>query len=504
MNPNLPVSTTTAESHPTATVRDAWRLWLYGSGMALICGGFAWRYPLREHANELLDIGKLAHYRTLPFIGFTAGVIGLFVLYILAIREARRVSPARGRLALFVCGAAQVAAMGWMYPVNAIDIYIYSARSRLFTEYGVNPMTTPPVDFGQDPYRRFASPDWATHVSPYGLLWSLIAAPTTYFAGDKIVLALAGFKILAGASALLCAWLIVRTVSPVRPSDAIAAGIFFLWNPLVLWEGVGNGHNDLVMMVPVLAALWAWTRKRDEVVIPLLVLAATIKYVPIVIIPLAALAIWMRAGSWRARARVTIWSGIGTLIVVAVAFFPFYDIGAMRDSIEEQGQIFLTSPAAVVLVLIGGRFGEETTKLWLTRIGDAIVAVAVVWQAVRIIRTPTRLPRACYEVLFVFLLLATWNFRGWYVIWLVGVAAMLPLGWPAARTVAWTAGAVLVYGLYIWIWYWWGADFPTIQNIAVAFMMGPPVILTIAELSRRLWASALRPAVVFDQKQTAP
>jgi hypothetical protein len=394
--------------------------------------------------------------------------------------------------------------MAWMYPVNAIDIYIYSARSRLLTEYGANPMTTPPVNFSQDPYMRFASSEWGTHVSPYGPFWNLIAAPTTYLGGDKIVLALAGFKILAGVSALLCTLLIVQSVSAVRPADAASAGIFFLWNPLILWEGVGNGHNDLVMLVPLLAALLAWTRRRDELVIPLLVLAATIKYVPVILIPLAALAIWSRTEGWRSRLRVIAWSTIGTLIVLAIAFFPFYDIGAVRDSIDEQGQIFLTSPAAVVLVLIGGRFGEETTKLWLTRIGDGIVLVALLWQAVRVARVPARLPCATYEVLFVFLLIATWNFRGWYVIWLVGVAAMLPLGWPAARTVAWTAGAVLVYGLYIWIWYWWGTDFPTIQNVAVPFIMGPAVLLTVLEISRRLWASAPRPAIIADRKQAAP
>jgi hypothetical protein len=504
MNPSLPESTTAADSQLVSPARGTWRLWVYGIGMALICAGFGWRYPLRDHPEELLDIGKLADYRTLPFVGFVVGVIALFALYLLAFCEARRISPIRGRFVLFVCGAVQVAAMGWMYPVNAIDIYIYSARSRLFTEHGANPMTTPPIAFSRDPYMRFASSEWGTHVSPYGPLWNLIAAPTTYFGGDRILLALAGFKILAGMSALICAWLIAQTVSPTRPTDAVAAGIFFLWNPLILWEGVGNGHNDLVMLVPLLAALLAWTRKKDEFVIPLLVLAATIKYVPIVLIPLAALAIWMRAGTWRARWRVTIWSAVGTLMVLMVAFFPFYDIGAVRDSIDEQGQIFLTSPAAVVLVLVGGRFGEETTKLWLTRIGDAIVLITILWQALRIIRAPAHLPRACYEVLFVFLLVATWNFRGWYVIWLVGVAAMLPFKWPAARTVAWSAGAVLIYGLYIWIWHWWGIDFPTIQNIAVAFMMGPPVILTVIEISRRLWRSAPRPAVVFDRQQTAP
>ncbi|MGH2531966.1 MAG: glycosyltransferase 87 family protein [Thermomicrobiales bacterium] len=462
-------------------------LWICGLASAVICGAFAWRYPLRGHTGELIDIGKLADYRIVPFVGFVAGMIGLFACYVGGLLACRRVDPKQARRALFVCGALQIAAMGWMYPVNAIDLFIYAVRSRLLTQYGADPLVALPRDYLHDPYMIFASQEWAVNVSPYGPLWNLIAAPVTLIGGNSIGVALAGYKVLAALSALLGAWLIVRTVAGDRPRDAATAGILFLWNPLVLWEGVGNGHNDLVMVVPVVAALWAWSRRRDAWVIPLLVVAATIKYVPVIVIPLAALAILRRAPSWHDRLRLALFALVGSALVMAVAMFPFYDPEAMWESVTQQGDIFLTSPAAMAIGVLQDYVAADDVRWWVIRICYGIFAATLLWQAVRVLRQPGWLPHGVFEVFFVFLLVATWNFRGWYLIWPVAVAALLPSIWPAARSIAWTAGAMSVYALFIWIWHWWEADFVTIQNVAVPMITGPAVLLTFVQIGIALW-----------------
>jgi hypothetical protein len=333
----------------------------------------------------------------------------------------------------------------------------------------------------------FASQEWADNVSPYGPLWNLIAAPVTLVAGDRIGVALAGFKVLAALSALLGAWLIVRTVAGERPRDAAAAGIIYLWNPLVLWEGVGNGHNDLVMIVPLLVALLAWSRHRDAWVVPLLVVAATIKYVPAIVIPLAALAILRRAPTWGDRARVMLLSAAGSTVVLALAFFPFYDPQAAWESISQQGDIFLTSPAAMAIGVLQEHVAADDVRWWVQRIGYGLLATTMLWQAARVFRRPERLTRAVFEILFVFLLVATWNFRGWYLVWPLAVAALLPSVWPAARASAFTFGAMSVYALFIWIWHWRQTDFVTIQNVAVPMIVGPALLVTALELGVALW-----------------
>jgi hypothetical protein len=474
--------------HPVAArSRGPARLWACGIGIALICIAFAARYPLRGHAEELVDIGKLADYGTVPFIGYVLGMVAMAALYIAALRESRRIDPNQAIRVIWVCGAAQVAAMAWMYPVNAIDIFIYSVRSRLLTEYAANPNAAFPKDFSGDAFMRFASAEWADDVSPYGPLWNTIAAPITAISDDRIAVALAGFKILAAAAALGGTWLIMQFVRVTRPDDAPFAGMLYLWNPLVLWEGVGNGHNDLVVMLPIFGAFVAWVIKRDALVIPLLVTAALIKYTPALMIPLAALALWQRSRSWRERLALAGWSALGSLLVIGIGLSPFYDLDALRESVSRQSSIFLPSPVSLALNLLHERFEGQDWQIWVKRAGYCSVALALLWQARRLIRHPGWLPRATYEVTFVYLLIAAWGFRNWYLIWIIGLAALLAPGWPAARAMAWTFGAVAVYGVYIWIWHWWGADFLTIQKISVPLTFGPAAILTAAELAIAAW-----------------
>ena len=420
----------------------------------------------------------------------------MFVLYALALRESRRLPPHRGLPAVFGVGAALAVPMAAMYPVNAIDRFIYAVRSRLMTTHGAHPLAVEPRAFPDDPLMRFASREWSDNVSPYGPLWNLIAAPITAVAGDRMLVALVGFKLLAVVALLGGGWLIARTEAtggPVSAGGPAAGALFYLWNPLVLWEGVGNGHNDVVMTVPLLFALHAWTRRRDALVVPWLIVAALIKYVAVLLIPLAAVALWRRADDWRARQQIVLWSANLGLAAVGVALFPFYDLGAVRDSIAAQGSIFLTSPAAMAVGLLRDDYPVAEVRRWARWVGQAILLAVLAWQAIAVWRRPARLPRAAFETLFVFLLVATWNFRVWYLIWPVALAALLPWGWPAWRTIAWTMGGLAGYALFIWGWEWWGAEFRTVQNVAVPLMTGAALLLTLAEavvwLTRRRRAS---------------
>ena len=103
----------------------------------------------------------------------------------------------------------------------------------------------------------------------------------------------------------------------------------------------------------------------------------------------------------------------------------------------------------------------------------------------RLWRRPEALPRVAFEVTFLLLLVATWNFRAWYVVWLVGLAAVLPARWPAIRAGAWSAGGLAGYALFIWLWKWNGWAWPTAETLGVLAMVGPAVAATAAELAAR-------------------
>ncbi len=479
--PSLPWSRR-ASSSPVAAqeIQGVRRLWCYGLAMLVPMGYFAWRYPLRRNADMMLDIGNMSQYQSDEYLLFLAGFVLLFTLYILALLESRKLSTPLALRPVFACASLLGATMAWMYPVNATDIYIYAWRSRLFSQYGVNPIRAYFKDYPADPWVRFASDEWSGRVSPYGPLWNLVSAPITLLADHRIAVALWGFKLLALGCFLLSGWIIVRTLRHSAEPHALTGAIFFLWNPLVLWEAVGNGHNDIVMLVPMLLAFLLWSTKRDGLVIPLLVVATLIKYLAAPLIPLAAVAIASRTRSWRQLRSVLAETVLLSLLWLVIAFYPFYDVAAIRQSVAEQSTLINFSPAALVRYGLHLFMPQHELRPWIGLAGGVIMLLTVVWQMVAVWRQPARLPRAAFEVVFVLLFVSLF-FRPWYLIMLAGVAALFVAEWPMFRTVVWTMCGMLSYALFIWIEAWYELQEPTVLVASVLLSFGLPLLVTIME-----------------------
>ncbi len=462
------------------------RLWLYGIGMLVPMIYFARQYPVRQYGDKLWDIGNISRYERDAFWGYVLGMVVLCALYLLALRESGRVSARRALPVVFGCAVWLGVAMAWMYPVNATDVYIYAWRSRIFSEYGADPLAIPFRTFPDDPWMRFASREWNGRVSPYGPLWNLIALPITYLAGDNMLHAVIGFKMLAFLAHLLCGWIIARSLAATPWGNPVTGAIFFLWNPLVLWEGIGNGHNELVMLVPALLALLAWFRRRDNLVLPLLLLAALIKFVTLPLMPLAAIALWRRAGDWRTRLRLMVDTAALSAVAVLVAFFPFYNFGAMLQSMKQQSTLIRFSPASIIAGMLIDRYRVPygTARQVVALLGISLLALAVSYGAGLLWRRPARLPRVSFEIVFVFFLVATVYWRPWYLITLVALAALLPYGRPAERTLLWCAGGLWCYAQFIWIGRWWKVDFRLLHDVGLLLMFGPVIALTIADMYR--------------------
>ncbi len=475
---------TDAPSAPASSSRGVRWLWFYGAGMIGILASLALRYPLRGNDDELQDIGQMSSYGLSEFVWYVAAVAALFALYLLALRESRRLAARQALPPVFGCGAALAAVMTWMYPVTATDNFIYFVSARLLAVYHANPMTTYPQEFAEtDPLIWFAG-SWQDDLSPYGPLWNLIAVPVSLLAGDRPGVAVFGFKLLSAVALIAGGWIITRALHIARPADAATGALLYLWNPLVLWEGIGNGHNDTVLMVPVLLAFYAWVKRRDGLVLPLLILSALIKFATLPLVPLAAIALWRRDGERRRRQDLIVNSTILSGVALLVGFFPFYDLAAVRHILTIQNDMLLHSPVQLATNLLEERYGFEQVRAWLRGVGQALLILTIALQAAALWRRPGLLPRAAFDAMCVVLFVPTWV-RPWYGIWVVALAALLPWGWTAWRVVAWSAGGLALYALMIWIWHWWPTDIQTIHNLATVVMFGPFLAVLLAEVITR-------------------
>lgn len=459
--------------------------------MVLIAMSFAVVYPLVPYSQRLTDQGKIVSYHPFAFIGFVLSISLFAAAYARMVARSRGTRFADLRWPIALTTTALVLAFGMMYPTNAIDVFIYAARSHLLTAYAENPNRAMPLEFWDvDLFVRFSSNQWADTVSPYGPLWNLIAAPVTAFDRDRILVALLGFKVINGAAVITIAVLIYRTMLARAPERALPATLLWMWNPLVLWEGIGNAHNDVIMMLPIAAALWAWETGRIRWVLPLIVASALIKYVAIVLVPLALIACLRREATSLGRMVLIGNALVWTLVLALVGLYPFFDVSALWLSVQQQGTRF-SSSIGYVIARGGRRLGTgDALPRFIQGCGYALTATSMVTATVACWIDPRRLPHAALAVMTVFLLFGTMSFRPWYVIWIVALAAFTVSRGAWLRAVVWSLTALLSYGHYVWVRRIWPAgwvDWFWFEVTGVMIALGPVVLLCLIELGFVLW-----------------
>lgn len=134
------------------------------------------------------------------------------------------------------------------------DVYSYAFHGRIAAVYRANPYVVTPAGFPADPLADYVGPKWLDTPAVYGPLWIQISA-----AIERLVHGLgatvAAFRLLAAAASLTTLGLISHLAARLRPERRAFALAAFGLNPVVLFQSVGSGHNDLLVALAVAGAL---------------------------------------------------------------------------------------------------------------------------------------------------------------------------------------------------------------------------------------------------------
>jgi hypothetical protein len=290
------------------------------SALALACWlGLCALYPLATYyAVPFFSIGKLdgrdVALTALLFIGLGVSYGGMA----LALRDLSAL-PRHVRFVLPLTVALSSALAVATYPFTAVDVYNYLAVLKLTFFYGQNPYLVPFLPtFAADPLASRAL--FLTSTTGYGPLWVLLAGLPLRLVGFELLPALLATKLLR----LL--WLLAGTALPAWSQPASQqrwlAAYLYAANPLVLFEGVVNAHNDVLLATLLVAALLA-LRRGWLLALPLLALSFLVKpfTLPLVLLFVRGLA---RAG--RRLLGIVLALSL-TVLVVRGAFIPFWSEG---------------------------------------------------------------------------------------------------------------------------------------------------------------------------------
>jgi hypothetical protein len=168
------------------------------------------------------------------------------------------------------------------------DVYTYIGYGRLAVVHGLNPHVAPAADLVRlgDPTAPFIQ--WKTP-SPYGPLATLMMMAAVVAApAGSLLLPVLWFKLMTAAALLGAAVVVARIVREFDATRADAALVATALNPLLLIEGPGSGHSDILAAVFVLLAFLALLRRRPRLAALAIGTGAAVKLIPLMLLPWVA------------------------------------------------------------------------------------------------------------------------------------------------------------------------------------------------------------------------
>ena len=376
---------------------------------------FALWFPLLPTYQQAppLDIRSFAP-SALNGLAYAVLVCLLFALNGLAARQVRL--QKRPLSLKKLCGTAVLLGLPYLfiYPINANDIYRYVIRGRITSFYAQNPFLIPPTAFPNDPFTPLAG-EWASVTTPYGPLWELAAGGLTLISGDNLWLGLLLFKLLGlltliGTAVLV--WLLSQSsVTPKR----FAIPLLWAWNPALLLMFVGDGHNDGLMIFLLLLGYFSIQRGRKLLGFWIMVLAALVKPIALLVLPIFFLALLRGVGNGRQKLRFVLLSSFGSLLLLWLSFLPFASPFLLIERLIHEA-----AAGAGFSITTFVYFGLQTIGLPLSiaLIGQislllfALVLLVLLWLTWR----GRAAERGAADIFAAYILQAL-NFRIWYAVW---------------------------------------------------------------------------------------
>jgi hypothetical protein len=312
-------------------------------------------------------------------------LVGAMVVGWLAVVVASRQLPA---WFLWLTVACAVAVFALAPPLLSTDVFNYIAYGLMGT-HGVNPYLHGPITLIGQPVYGYTGHLWKNVPSAYGPLFTLLSYA---LAPLGVAAAYWWFKAIAAASLValaVFAWLTARALGR-DPRMALA---LVALNPLVLLYALGGAHNDLLMAVPLAAAVYLAVTRRAASAGAACVVAIAIKASAGLALPFVLLGA-------RPRRRAVAGALAAAIVIVAATLFAFGDaIKKMPQALTAQqhfhwivvsvpsfighyahlgvpnhgGRIALTLLSAVVIV--GAVVYAWRDREWLDAAGLAVLAV---------------------------------------------------------------------------------------------------------------------------------
>lgn len=319
-------------------------------------------------------------------------------------------------------------ALLFMYPFGAADIFDNILRGRMLGIYAANPLLPASSQFTADPLYKYIA--WKGWPSAYGPGWEVAAGLAARLVGEGVIANVLAFKLLPGIFLFASLALVALILWKLAPQQALAGTLLLAWNPIVLYETWGNGHNDMAMVFWILAAALALLNRRYTLAILALVAGALFKFIPVLLIPPAVVLALRELRNPRHRLAFLATTVLLSILLIVLAYAPFWD-GARVLNILRRTQLYTSSlPATIYYSLLNQHWMKDQASALVSRAALGLTVSFVFWKGWKVWRTPTfdETIEAAVQILLFYLLVTCLWFQNWYSLWPIGLVPLLKPG----------------------------------------------------------------------------
>lgn len=222
----------------------------------------------------------------------------------------------------------QIGVLFLSYPAAfSYDIFNYIFTAKTVLLYKLNPYEVLPLWLeGIDPMLSFMR--WTHLPSAYAPLWIILTIPFYALSGNILILSLFSFKLLPIIAYSICCLLCYQIALQWKSTErsGLTSLVLFAFNPVIVIESLVSAHNDIVMMLFALAALYFVQRR--------FMLASVVMWSVSVAIKLMTfpLGIQYFIGWGRKRSLILLVAGL-VLVLLRREFLPWYIIWIIPFSV---------------------------------------------------------------------------------------------------------------------------------------------------------------------------
>lgn len=228
-----------------------------------------------------------------------------------------------------------------MLPLTSTDVFYYIGTGWSEAHYDINPYYTS-VDELMASNEEAANDDmllkmkggWSHQTIVYGPIWPLICKILSGLSMGNLSVALYIYKLFNVILHVVNTYLVYK-ITKNKKKFALIYGL----NPLVLFEGIVNVHNEILVIFFILLGLYFFVRKKNiALTMVFFTFATAIKYFAMLLLPFIILYYYRKEKISRKVLYSFLWAILFITILVACYLLYMRDFSVLKGVLTQQGK----------------------------------------------------------------------------------------------------------------------------------------------------------------------